>query len=603
MVCPNCHSDKIIAVQDQHFCINCGQMVPEEVVSKAMPKGKVAVQANGLPEGVKILPVGGAQPDLEKTEKAPEKAIVKSAVKAPAAKPAEPTPATAPVAVAVKAAPAPKDIPTGVHPLIQHRSRIDLAPSSEPGDEPKPLAPEPPAAEEVPRVDSVIMPENGASASSEAAPASARSKRRKPGRPKAGRLDTPRVNADHVPMVLPPPPKVALASTAAPAVTATLPVADPPLRRMSDLAPRRAGHHGTPRHKAPTDSLEPVLPPAQAAVKSEVRPPKPHRPAAHKVGVPALHYAPVMAFSLRARLRPKHVGMAALAATVAAAAVGYGVWVYLTQGFTGLADTLMKAGPKLFAQIALLAVLYYIGRSIGQAAITFGLAREADNRPVSLGRQLGVAVNTFGRRLWLDIIFGLGRLVLLAAAVALLLTGGAAWPVDASIQVGVIFAAFLLILYGFSALAIARGLAGINLTLTTHRAKTAARLGWQLFAHRLELIGPRFGALLLELLLAAPLAALAVAFIATAPAALHIEVALGAGLLALLAGSLMGAGTAAWWTALYRQIVLTDRPQAAITLLSDRQADDARRGPMALIVAISTLALTVAVILPWLGTN
>src|SRR6185369_17722227 len=61
MVCPNCHSDQIIAVQDQHFCINCGQMVPEDVVAKAKPK--VALQANGLPEGVKILPVAGA-PDV-----------------------------------------------------------------------------------------------------------------------------------------------------------------------------------------------------------------------------------------------------------------------------------------------------------------------------------------------------------------------------------------------------------------------------------------------------------------------------------------------------------------------------------------------------------
>jgi len=51
---------------------------------------------------------------------------------------------------------------------------------------------------------------------------------------------------------------------------------------------------------------------------------------------------------------------------------------------------------------------------------------------------------------------------------------------------------------------------------------------------------------------------------------------------------------------LYRQLVLTDRPGAEVALLSSRQPEDARRAPLALIVAFGTLVLAVTVILPWL---
>src|SRR5262249_15520176 len=57
MVCPNCHSDKIIQVQDQLFCINCGQQVPESAKKPGKPAAKMAIQDNGLPQGVTVLPV------------------------------------------------------------------------------------------------------------------------------------------------------------------------------------------------------------------------------------------------------------------------------------------------------------------------------------------------------------------------------------------------------------------------------------------------------------------------------------------------------------------------------------------------------------------
>src|SRR6266403_1868325 len=76
MVCPNCHSDRIIAVQDQHFCINCGQQVPDSAATR--DKVPVAVGENGLPEGVQILPLtpGGkvTLPELGTDEPAVAKA-------------------------------------------------------------------------------------------------------------------------------------------------------------------------------------------------------------------------------------------------------------------------------------------------------------------------------------------------------------------------------------------------------------------------------------------------------------------------------------------------------------------------------------------------
>jgi hypothetical protein len=260
----------------------------------------------------------------------------------------------------------------------------------------------------------------------------------------------------------------------------------------------------------------------------------------------------------------------------------------------------MAAGPKLGFEAVLLGLIYYVGRSLGQTAITYGIARESDQRPVTLSRQLGVAINTFGRRLVLDIGYGLAELTLIVLATLLLITGGAAWPIDQNLQIGLIFAAYLVLLYMLSALALSRGLAGVNLTLTRHRPGTAARIGWQLFSHRIELIGPRFGSLLLELLLAVPLIALGVAFVVAAPPELHLLVAVGAGFLAWLAGALLGVGTAAWWTTLYRQLVLIDRPGAMVALLSSRQPEDARRGPLALVVALSTLILVATLLLPWL---
>jgi hypothetical protein len=502
MDCPNCHSDQVIAVQDQHFCINCGQMVPEKPHPK--PKAPLGVQVSGLPDGVKIL----AQSPTA-TLAAGSGSPMRDGISAPTRRSAPPK-------------------------IMLDHSRHQI-PSTEPA-----------------RV----------------------ATHRKRGRPKAGKLDAPRVLNLATPEPLPQAPRIA--STPVPARPTSL---GP--KRMNDLAPRKD--------------------PASTGTQGPAAVPKtPKRAHAHKVGVPPIHYAPIIAFSLRARVRPRLILLAAAAATSLGVASAYGVWVIVTKGVAGLATGVIHAGPKLIAEAILLAIIYYLGRSLGETAITYGIAREADQRPVTMSRQLGVAINTFGRRLVLDIGFGLAELLLLALVGLLVVTGGANWPIDANLQMALIFTAYLVITYAISALAISRGLAGVNLALTTHKPRTAAKIGWQLFSHRIELIGPRFGALMLELLLAVPLIALAVAFAVAAPRSYHLAVAVAAGLLVWVAGALLGVGTAAWWTTLYRQLVVVDRPASAMALLSGRQPEEARRGPLIVLVAIITLLLAATLTLPWI---
>jgi hypothetical protein len=449
MICPNCHSDQIIAVQDQHFCINCGQMVPETTTVPTVP----------------LVPTKGPRLRLPK--------------------------------------------------------------------------------------------------------------KRPPGRPRATHLDAPRPElqptqspqASNAPKLRHPKHPVAI-SPDAPKPAAIKPAT----RRLTDLAPPKPAHHQ-----------------------------RVHRPPVHKVGVAPLHYGAVVSASLRARAKPHWLGLAAIAALAFGAAFGFVAWLTLTDGLPQLASRIVAVGPRLWTEVIVLSLLYYIGRSIGHTAIIYGLAREADARPVGLGQQLGVGINTFGRRLALDLGFGLAELVMLAGIVGLVIAGGGVWPMSSELQLTALFIIFLALLYCIAALALTRNLGGVILTVSSQKLLPAARLGWQLFSHRFELIGWRFLMLALELLLAIPLAALAVGLIIAVPAAWQIETAMVVGLLAWLAGALFGAGTASWWTALYSKLVAVTIPDAPPALLTGQPATDARRGPLTLIVALSSFLIAAALAIPWLA--
>ncbi|MDB5178330.1 MAG: hypothetical protein JWN01_273 [Patescibacteria group bacterium] len=503
-------------------------MVPESAVKKST--AGVAVQENGLPEGVKILPVNPDEP----TAGPPVLAALESD-----------EPGTPPVSEDVAG-------------IIKPRSRINPLKAVSKSSDPKPTG-------------------------------EAKPKKRKAGRPKSGRLDVPRTIASAAPAPLPSAPKLAAA--------APTPAGGP--RRMSDIAPR--GVHTRHAHVPAAAKATPApQPSAPAPTVQKIRPfKKPHH-AVHKVGVPPLHFGAVLTFSMRARMRPRLIVLASLGALSFAAAGAYGAWLLLTGGLSTMATRLSHGGPPLLIEATLLAVLYYIGRSVGQAAITYGVAREADQRPVPFTRQLGVGVNTFGRRLLLDLGFGLAELVLLAGMGALLVAGGGSWPVDTQLQIAAIFTAFLVLLYLLTALALSRGLAAVAIVLTQQTPVAAAKLGWRLFSHRFELLGLRFMSAALELILAVPLAALAIAFVLAAPPHWHWAVIAGVTILAWLAGALFGAGTATWWTALYRRLITVDQPDALVSLLSSRQPSDANRGALSLIVALTTLLVAAALALPWL---
>jgi hypothetical protein len=548
MVCPNCHSDKVIQVQDQFFCINCGQAVPDSAVkTSAKVEAKLAVQDNGLPEGVKVIPVAGKGPDLAKPHAPSNTADAKQ-------------PAVKVDAGAHKAEPPPADDSGD---LVKQRKRMAA------GDTPPPAA----------------------------------TAKRKPGRPKAGRLDVPVSAAatTAAPAAKPPEPKPVPAQP--PAVLPEAPkihshAAKQP-RRLSDIAPRR-------KPDQPPETKEVDEHPAE---KSQPEPPKDHaqqtpppksRHHVSRVDVAPLHFGAITKASLRARVHPGYFGLSALAAAALAAAAAYGAWLYLSGGLPHVADCVLHAGALSIAEAVVLALLYYIGRSVSQAAIIYGTMRDHDGRTVSLAKQIAVGVNTFPRRLGLDVASATLALGLLAGAATLIVIGGSSWPVSQEIQVAALFGAFLVILYLLTALAISRGLAGVAVTVTPEEPMEAAKLGWHLFSHRFELLGFRFLAMAVEVVLAVPLIAAAVALLAAAPAGLHALAAVGVGLLAWLAGALLGAGTAGWWSSLYRQLVLADQPERATALLSGHQPASARPADLTLVVALTSFLIAAALALPWL---
>ncbi|HUD11108.1 MAG TPA: hypothetical protein VMS08_01750 [Candidatus Saccharimonadia bacterium] len=516
MVCPNCHSDQVIAVQDQHFCINCGQAVPDPVVKTAVSKTGLVVQANGLPLGVKIL----GEPPLD--------------AGTPTSLPDAP-----PVAKATSA-------------LVKARQRLQTINV-----------------------------------------ATGKPKRKKPGRPKSGRLDVPKTIAAITAETLPTAPAITPPAESQDLAPAAVDSSITP-RRMSDISPRKP--HEIDHHVPGPAPKEPShKPKASRHTKHKPKPPK-----IHKVGLPPLHYGHVLATSLRARVMPRHLGLAAFAATSLAAISAYATWLLLSGGLTGLASTLLRSGLQACLELVVLAAIYYVGRSIGQSAITTSVVREADHRPISLSRAVGTAVNTFASRLVLDVTFGLLNLLMLALVVALVIFGGSDWPVNIELQLVALFCAFLVLLYLMMALTLSRGLAGVATTLTNKRPFEALGLGWRLFSHRFELMGLRFLALALELLLAIPLALLAVALVYSAPKFYHPLVIIGVGVLAWLAGALLGAGSAAWWATLYRNLVMADHPDGLLPLLASRTPQPARTSAVALVASLSTFLLAAALALPWL---
>ncbi|HEY6736651.1 MAG TPA: hypothetical protein VI322_02950 [Candidatus Saccharimonadia bacterium] len=597
MVCPNCHSKQIISIQDQLFCINCGQAVPANAGKSTSSTG-LKTQSNGLPVGVKIL---GSTP-------AAMDSIQPSEPPAGPAKPAEPPAKPTKKTRKARAAPAihwesgrPHSASTPAS-IVPQRHRIGAAadadtepatPTAADAEPETPAVPDTTLAPAAAPTDKPVM----------AVLSSSRPRKRKVGRPKAGRLDVPRINqlapkpATEKPSAEKPSaspkaavqPKTSKTATAASSTTATA------AKPTGATATTPAGATVAVSSAAPANRhVTDVRPPQR---KTKPAPPAHH---VHHVGVAPLHYGSVFGFALRSRAQHRHLALASLGAAVLGAVGGIGAWLALSGQLSHVANQLTNPSPKLLAEVMIVGLLYYLGRSLSQAAIIYGVMKAADNRPVGLAVQLGVAVNTFSRRFWLDLGFGLSELLVITGIGVLIVTGGVNWGISGQVQVVVLFGAYLVLLYVMSAIAIAHGLGNVALVLTKHRPWGAFSLGWALFSHRLELIGIRLIAGLIELLLALPMIAAAVALYLYVPNSWQALTGLAIGLLAWIVGASAGAGTASWWAAIYRKIVLLDHPKAALELLAGRQPAEASRSTLAGLVALGATLATASLLIPFL---
>ena len=625
MVCPNCHSHNVIAVQEQLFCINCGQMVQP-------PKGQTAKTALAMPDPVQPAQTPESETKPSKPSLLRLKHNKKSNHQSEAPNPEHQTKTPAPTAMSKSSAdPAKPSASSGFLGTIikVSRQRIGEPPSPQSNADDKPddnaAAKDQGDQERTQDKPSEALTQKSGKPDEPAA----KPRKQKPGRPRK-RLDVPTLVAAAAP--LPAGPSISKLSH-----TAALAAPQPVLRRMSDITPKpltsevaaeNAQELEEPRPEKSAKqskhfSLKQLLLGDLTREQTHPRPdiptmdntgtPKtssqPHsghaKPDVHKVGLPPLHYASVLLFSLRARVQPVWLALSAVAVLALLTAFIYTAWLLIDVPSAEIASRMKSTSPQLLIELLVLAALYYIGRSISQTAIVYGIARETDARPVNLSRQLGIGINTFGHRLMLDLTFCIIDLVILGLMFILFITGGNSWSVNPELQVAAVFIAYLVLLYLLTGLALARGLAGVSLTLTQKEIWPAISFGWQLFSHRFELLGLRFIALTMELVLAVPLAALALAIIIMSPASMHPAVAVAVGLLAWIAGALLGAGTAAWWTALYRRLVLAEHHHhndsaEALTLLSSRQPQQARRSSLAFIVATCSFLLAAALALPWL---
>ncbi len=452
----------------------------------------------------------------------------------------------------------------------------------------------------------------------------AKPKRRKPGRPKAGRLDTaaassiaittnapaepeartfshfanavvaptgsltsetteavvdePAVTVEATPAVNEPPQPAPIAPQP-PAAPRLRPVGGP--RRLSDIAPRRsvASHH-----------------PDTAAKKSENQ--KVSSPA--KSAEQPVEWSGIVGASLHERVRPVPFTWSLLPATFLALIAGGAALALLENRFEVAWAATQTAGWAVWGEIAFVLGLYYISHSLVSSALTFGASRRAAHRPVPAIRQWGVAINSFAPRLLLDTVITIKQLALVAIGTGLVMVGGSSWGVPEWLQLAALVIAFLVLLYLSAGLVLVQGLGRVAVTLAPLSLWRAVRVCWNLFRNHFELVGMRVISLILELVLLVPFAALVVSLMLYAPAELSWLTAVTVAAVALLAGALCGAGTTAWWEAAYRHLVEHDRAAAAVRLLAGRPAEKSGRWALAFVIILTTAFTSLAIAWPWL---
>jgi hypothetical protein len=402
-------------------------------------------------------------------------------------------------------------------------------------------------------------------------------KKRKVGRPKASRLDTPVMATSAAPRVEPKPPQ-------APSIHASgmVPMAGPaPVAKnlssnsMNDLRP------------AKTKVTESTLLVAD-------------NPHGTQTKIQSITTGDLLAESWQGRFKLYHSLFALIPASIIALISG-GVAAAISGPKSGhlIAITKTAAIPVIGALVILLA-LYYVCRSLATGAITFAAARSADHRKTSVNRWWGVAINSFGGKLRFDLMMFLAQIGLVAVIVGLVVVGGSNWPIPGYVQISAIFGAFIVLLYGLTGLALTQGLGRVSVVLGNTSPDQAFSVGWGFFRNHFELVGAKLLSIILELFIVIPLLA-AVILVGWDMTTISRWWFILAFILAVaIGGALIGAGTAIWWESAYRQLVHSERIGEAVSLLTGRKADKARRLPLILITMLITFLVVAATVWPWL---
>jgi hypothetical protein len=443
------------------------------------------------------------------------------------------------------------------------------------------------------------------SKSVKAAAASPAKRKRKPGRPKAGRLDVPlaitTAIAEPTPEPTPAPSTIAEPVTVAASVAETAVKPEPtitpqptiPVKPKLPMAPQAKGRR--------LSDIAPVRRPMPA--KATEQPANDDTPQLKSADERAATVSNDLPLGLHDHVTLSAFSWSAVAATFLALLVGGATFVLVGNHAGRAIQRTQQAGWPVWGEIVLVLALYYVSRSLASGATTYAAARRADHRQAPPRHQWHAAINSFWARVRFDMIVVTLQGGIVALAAALLMMGGSAWPVPGYVQLVALFMAYLALMYVFIGLSFVQGLGRAGLTLSTISAHRALTVGWQFFSHHFELAGFRVVSLLVELALLAPLVGAVVLLAVYLPAGLEWLVPAAATLLTILGGGLIGAGMATWWHGIYRRLVIGHRLGEAVTLLSSRRVEKLQRGTYWSTIAITLILAGLAIAWPWLPTQ
>jgi hypothetical protein len=497
-----------------------------------------------LPEGVEIVPVEGVEPPVVATQVSMEsvpKVVAKKVIKK-----------KKPVAeVASESVPEPQPV---------------FEPAVEATPEVAPLAAEVKPVEEVAAAPvKIVEPKKP-------------SKKRSPGRPKAGPLDAPKVAEE--PKIVEkgleePALDTAVATVAEAAPTAVATVKTKAKKLAAKVTPAAVSSFGRPN----ADSLSRKT--SAPVVKSTTRARDEVRPSGF-TGAGGANWI----------LLPI-VGLAAVGALV--------VMVVSGSNLVDLPTRFETAGWDTWSAMLATIILYYYVRGVAASAIAYGEARLGDHRPVPRKHWFSVAINNIGSAQTLDYLGLILQSLPIFGVVALVWYGQSlSSGIDPWFAAAVLTLAFSYLVYMSIILAVSWRLAASALVLGRVNPFKALLLGIGFSLKHFELVVVGVWAIFIESLsLVVPLALVAATLIFAVNSQLWL-LAAGVVPLTILAALLEGAYSGAWWQRVYRRLVRHEKLYQALDLLSARSAEKTRPGAAAIFWILLIAIAGVVAAWPWL---